>query len=97
MGRTLPTISQAFQEEQSNFASFRRALRKTDQLVLDELFALARRHLAAAAYAANALPMETFLLAMLLEQQKEIHRLKDDLELLNRHLALNPPESENKG
>ncbi len=97
MGRTLPTISQAFQEEQSNFTSFRRALRKTDQLVLDELFALARRHLAAAAYAANALPMETFLLAMLLEQQKEIHRLKDDLELLNRHPALNPPEPENKG
>lgn len=97
MGRTLPTISQAFQEEQSNFASFRRALRKTDQLVLDELFALARKHLAAAAYAANALPMETFLLAMLLEQQKVIHRLRDDLELLHRNPLLNPPDAENKG
>jgi hypothetical protein len=80
MGRTLPTISQAFQEEQSNFSSFRRALRKTDQMVLDELFASARKHLAAAAYAANALPMETFLLAMLLEQQKEIRRLSEELK-----------------
>lgn len=86
MGRTLPTISQAFQEEQSNFSSFRRALRKTDQLVLDGLFASARKHLAAAAYAANALPMETFLLAMLLEQQKEIRRLRDELEEIYHRL-----------
>lgn len=83
MGRTLPTISQTFLEEQKSFSSFRRALRKTDQYILDELFAAARKHLAAAAYAANALPMETFLLAMLLEQHKEIHRLKDELDLLH--------------
>ncbi len=82
MGRTLPTISQAFLEEQKTFSSFRRALRRSDQLALDELFAAARKHLAAAAYAANALPMETFLLAMLLEQHKEIQRLSN---LLNEH------------
>ena len=82
MGRTLPTISQAFLEEQKNFSSFRRALRRTDQHVLDTLFATARKHLAAAAYAANALPMETFLLAMLLEQHKEILNLKDQLDVL---------------
>ena len=82
MGRTLPTISQVFIEEQNNFASFRRALRRSDQRVLDALFVSARKHLTAAAYAANALPMETFLLAMLLEQHKEILRLKDQLEQL---------------
>jgi len=81
MGRTLPTISQTFQDEQRNFSSFRRALRRTDQHILDDLFASARKHLAAAAYAANALPMETFLLAMLLEQHKEILRLRDQIEL----------------
>lgn len=83
MGRTLPTISQTFMEEQKNFSDFRRALRRTDQNVLDELFAAARKHLAAAAYAANALPMETFLLAMLLEQHKEIYRLRDQIDLLD--------------
>ena len=83
MGRTLPTISQTFMEEQKNFSDFRRALRRTDQNVLDELFAAARKHLAAAAYAANALPMETFLLAMLLEQHKEIHRLRNQIDLLD--------------
>ena len=57
-------------------ARFRRALRRADQLALDDLFASARQHLAAAAYAAHALPMETFLLSMLLEQHKEVLRLR---------------------
>jgi len=62
MGRTLPSITQSLQEEQAAFSRFRRALRRADQLALDELFIAARQHLAAAAYAANALPMETILL-----------------------------------
>lgn len=82
MGRTLPSITMAFLEEQESFSRFRRALRRADQLALDELFAAARLHLAAAAYAANALPMETFLLAMLLEEHKELQRLRARLEHL---------------
>lgn len=80
MGRTLPSITQAFLQEQESFARFRRALRRSDQQVLDDLFAAARQHLAAAAYAANALPFETFLLAMLLEEHKEVMRLRILLE-----------------
>jgi len=75
MGRTLPSITMEFMQEQESFSRFRRALRRSDQLALDDLFAAARNHLAAAAYAANALPMETFLLAMLLEEHKEVIRL----------------------
>ena len=55
---------------------FRRALRRGDQQALDDLFAAARKHLSAAAYAAHALPFETFLLAMLLEEHKEVIRLR---------------------
>jgi hypothetical protein len=85
MGRTVPSITQSWQEEEAAFGRFRRALRRTDQLALDELFVAARQHLAAAAYAANALPMETFLLAMLLEEHKEMLHLRVQLEaLLNR-------------
>jgi hypothetical protein len=76
MGRTLPSITQAFLEEQGSFARFRRALRRSDQIVLDDLFASARQHLAAAAYAAHALPLEVFMLSMLLEEHKEIMRLR---------------------
>ena len=86
MGRTLPSITQEFYIEQETFNSFRRALRRSDQLALDELFASARQHLAAAAYAANALPMETFLLAMLLEEHKEILRLRALAEKLQSRL-----------
>ncbi len=80
MGRTLPSVTQAFYQEQDNFNRFRRALRRSDQLALDDLFAAARQHLAAAAYASNALPFETFLLAMLLEEHKEVMRLRRRLD-----------------
>ncbi len=76
MGRTLPSITQVFIEEEGSFARFRRALRRRDQLALDDLFAAARLHLAAAAYAGHALPFEIFLLAMLLEEHKEVIRLR---------------------
>lgn len=76
MGRTVPSITQSFLEEQEAFNRFRRALRRSDQLALDELFIAARKHVAAAAYAAHALPFETFLLAMLLEEHKEVIRLR---------------------
>ena len=62
-------------QEQESFARFRRALRRSDQLALDDLFAAAHQHLAAAAYAAHALPFEVLLLAMLLEEHKEVARL----------------------
>jgi hypothetical protein len=80
MGRTLASVTQTFLTEQEAFGRFRRALRRSDQLALDDLFSAARQHLAAAAYAANALPMETFLLAMLLEEHKEVLRLRAMVE-----------------
>ncbi len=76
MGRTLPSATMAFYEEVGSFARFRRALRRSDQVALDDLFAAAQQHLAAAAYAAHALPMEVFLLSMLLEEHKEVLRLR---------------------
>ena len=82
MGRTLASITQAFLDEETAFAKFRRALRRSDQLVLDDLFASARQHLAAAAYASHALPFETILLCMLLEDHKEVIRLRQYMEEL---------------
>ena len=85
MGRTLPSITQEFLQEQSSFARFRRALRRSDQIALDDLFASAHKHIAAAGYAAHALPFEVLLLAMLLEEHKEVLRLRQQLEeLLSR-------------
>jgi len=82
MGRTLASITQTFLQEQESFSRFRRALRRSDQLALDDLFASARQHLAAAAYTSHALPFETFLLAMLLEEHKEVRRLSQQIQEL---------------
>ena len=76
MGRTLATSTQLFQEEQAALARFRRALRREDQLILDDLFASAHRHLAAASFAAHISPFETLLLAMLIEEHKTVLRLR---------------------
>jgi hypothetical protein len=85
MGRTNPSITQAFLQEEQSFAKFRRALRRSDQLALDDLFASARQHLAAVAFAAHALPFETLLLCMLLEEHKEVMHLRQKLEELSGH------------
>jgi hypothetical protein len=76
MGRTLPSVTQVFLREQESFLRFRRALRRSDQKALDDLFAAAHKHLAAAAYASHALPFEVFLLSMLLEEHKQVLRIR---------------------
>jgi hypothetical protein len=82
LGRTLPSITQVFLHEEDALRRFKRALRRADQLALEELFDAAQQHLAAAAYAGSALPFEIFLLAMLLEEHKELERVKQELEAL---------------
>jgi hypothetical protein len=83
MGRTVTSITQTFLKERAAFARFRRALRANDQQVLDDLFASAQKHLSAASYASHALPFETFLLSMLLEEHKEVIRLRQEVAQLH--------------
>jgi hypothetical protein len=84
MGRTIPSTNQYLLQEQESFGRFRRALRHSDQLALDELFSTARRHAAAISYASHALPFEVALLAMLLEEHKEVMRLRQAVEALSQ-------------
>jgi hypothetical protein len=92
MGRTLPSITQVFQGEEESLTRFKRALRRSDQRVVETLLTSASQHLAAAAYAAHPLPMEIFLLAMLLEHQKKIELLEARVEaLINPGGIPNPP------
>jgi hypothetical protein len=80
MGRTLPTIIQQIAETESMLRGFRRTLRRSDQYILDGLFAAARRHIAAISQADALLPFETVLLAMLLEQAKELAIVRQELD-----------------
>jgi len=83
MGRAVTSITQTFLKERAAFARFRRALRSSDQQVLDDLFVSAQKHLSAASYASHALPFETFLLSMLLEEHKEVVRLRREVAALH--------------
>jgi len=80
MGRTVPTMTQIIQNEEENWAPFRRALRAQDRVAFDRLFAAARHHAAVASYAARPVPFEAILLSMLLEAMKAIQRLEAEVE-----------------
>jgi len=80
MGRTLPTITQQISETEAMLRGFRRTLRRSDQYILDGLFAAARRHITAISQADALLPFETVLLAMLLEQAKELAIVHQELD-----------------
>jgi hypothetical protein len=96
MGRTLPSITQAFLQEQQSLSKFRRALRMEDQRALDDLLAASRHHLAAAAYASHLLPFEVMLLAMLVEEHKEVIRLRERLDKLTFELSWKEGEGEER-
>ena len=86
MGNVTPTITDLLHTEEANLAKFRRALRREDQLVFDDLFVAAYKHRAAASYAGHLLPFETFLLAMQIEDHKEMMSLRREVESLRKQL-----------
>ena len=84
MGRTVTTITQYLNETEALLSSFRRTLRKSDQYIFDGIFASARKHIAAISQSDALLPFEMILLAILLEQAKEVAALQHEIEQL-RH------------
>lgn len=86
MGNVTPTITDILHAEEANLVRFRRALRREDQIVFDDLFTAAYKHRAAAAYAGHLLPFETFLLAMQIEDHKEVMHLRAEIENLRKLL-----------
>ena len=82
MGRTVLPFTQELYREEASWAAFRRALRKEDRELLDELFAAARYHTAACAFAGRAVPFEAILMSVLLEERRAIRELERKLEEL---------------
>ena len=79
MGRTIASITQTWQQEEAALNRFKRALRKEDQLLLDELLVLSRLHLAEASYASNLYPLDMYLIAILLEVYKQLKATQKEL------------------
>lgn len=79
MGRTIASITQTWQEEEVALNRFKRALRKDDQILLDELLVMSRLHLAEASYASNLYPLDMYLIAILLEVYKQLKATQREL------------------
>jgi len=60
------TFNQVLEQEILEWSKFRRALRKEDQQVFDQLFEKARLHVEAGENASRPWPFETILISMLL-------------------------------
>jgi len=82
MGRTIATFHQLIEQTRARFAPFRRALRREDQQVFDELFERAKYYAASGTMEAGAEPFEAVVLSFLLEQQKSLRALEARLRLL---------------
>lgn len=65
------------------FNKFRRALRREDQIILDELMARARPAIEAGGHQLALGPMEVVLLSMLIGHRQAITELREKLERIN--------------
>ena len=76
--------------ELQSMAKFRRALRREDQEILDDLFRPAVKHWPLHSLADHTTPLEFMLLTMLLEQEKAIERLRVQISKLTGS-PIHPP------
>lgn len=83
MGRTILSATQTWVEEDKALMRFVRALRKNDQVLVEELIALSRQHIAEASYASNLYPMDVYLVSMLLELYKKVRQLEIKVEQMD--------------
>ena len=76
MGRNNDTFTLIINDHKQAWGKFRRGLRLEDQRLFDEMWRAPKIHLAAGAFLANPLPLETMFMAMLLDHYKQIKRLE---------------------
>lgn len=77
MGRTVPTFTNIIDQELTGWSKFRRGLHKEDQELFDEVFRAAKHQLAANFYAMRAVPFESIMMSIVIEQRRLIRQLQD--------------------
>jgi hypothetical protein len=93
MGRTLASVTQQVQLEEERLQRFRRALPREDQILFDQLFAFARKRIAATAMAADPLPMQSILMSMLIGVLGICLHLAERMDCAEEFLSLFEAES----
>ena len=74
------SYSQILEQEIEEWKKFRRALRKEDQQVFDQLFEKTRLYAEAGGRISRTWPIETILISMLLEQEKALAELRSKIK-----------------
>jgi hypothetical protein len=87
VGRTVLPFTQELYREEESWKSFRRALRREDRGLFDELFAAARYHTPACTCSGRAVPFEAILMSILIEERRASRDLSRRVEELERRLA----------
>jgi parvulin-like peptidyl-prolyl isomerase len=87
MGRTVLPFTQELYREEDSWKTFRRALRKEDRELLDELFAAARYHTSACTCSGRAVPFEAILMSILVEERRAARELSRRIGELEQKLA----------
>jgi hypothetical protein len=77
------------EEEIHGWSRFRDALRLDERQVFDEMLDACRLHASAASMSSRPVLMESMLISILLEQQKAIKRLRDELEHVKKRIGEN--------
>ena len=86
MGRTVITFTQELYREEESWKAFRRALRREDRELFDELFGAARYHTAACTCSGRAVPFEAILMSILIEERRAVKELSRRVDELSRLL-----------
>jgi hypothetical protein len=82
MGRLIPSSTSLILKEKDSWAEYKKALRKEDKEIFEQLFLYAKYHSPAIGQSNKFYPIEAILISMLIELKKEINSLKKEIETL---------------
>lgn len=85
MGRTVAPFSQIIDVVIARFDNYRKALRREDREIFDELMRVAKRQVQAGVMAQNPNAFDSMSMAMLIELKKEMQQLRHEIEKLRAH------------
>ena len=86
MGKTVESYRMALEDEISTWKGFAKALRIEDKEVFDTLMDACRNHASAGSSATRPIVFEPMLMCIVLAQQKEMQKLRKQVETLKDDL-----------
>lgn len=80
MGRTIPSFRAQLEQIMEELSEYKRALRGNDRIIFDDIMNKARQHSSSCTLMPLHDPFNCILLSIILEQEKEIKSLKDQIQ-----------------